>query len=169
MAKQQKAKKDFDNYQSGNVRANWKEETEQMDEGNMPRNVIRAKERIKSMTPREFYQAHPGKSASDLQSMAWRHGYGKDNDVYVKKHNEGQQEDVAKEADPVVKKSLGEMMEAMKNKEPVGVKIRYTHPKKKATSVTHFTAKDAQRGEEEMSSQGYEVEKRELVYGKEST
>ena len=237
-----------------------KEEVEQMDEGGMPPSVIKHKQRIKSMSPQEFYQAHKDKSEADLKSMARRHGYGQDNKVYVDKHKKGQQnvseeveltlseskeakalyhqhhatvmdllkkvsegvkqhkaaiesdptrskdnayhyghvgdmknyknqlEDMHQqitqmgeyakplmmakmneEADPVVKKSLGEMMEAMKNKEPVGVTIHYTHPEKKATSETHFTAKDAHAREKEMAGHGYKVKKRELVYGKEST
>ena len=236
------------------------EETEQIDEGGMPPSVIKHKQRIKSMSPQEFYQAHKDKSEADLKSMARRHGYGQDNKVYVDKHKKGQQnvseeveltlseskeakalyhqhhatvmdllkkvsegvkqhkaaiesdptrskdnayhyghvgdmknyknqlEDMHQqitqmgeyakplmmakmneEADPVVKKSLGEMMEAMKNKEPVGVTIHYTHPEKKATSETHFTAKDAHAREKEMAGHGYKVKKRELVYGKEST
>ena len=169
-SKKAEAAQNLKKYQDGKVRANYrKEETEQVDEGNMPRNVIAAKERIKSMTPREFYQEHQGKSASDLQSMAWRHGYGKNNDVYVKKHKEGQQESVAKEAEPAAKKSLGEMMEAMENKEPVGVELHFTSndPEQKPFRVTHFTAKNA-RDEEERAPKGYKV-KRRLVYGKEST
>ena len=143
-----------------------REEVEQVDEGGMPSSVIKHKQRIKAMSDQEFYQDHKGKSSSDLKSMARRHGYGPDNNVYVDKHKRGQQEGVAEEAEPVVKRSLGKMMEAIMNKEPVGVKIHYTHPKKKPTHVIHFTAKDAHAGEKEMSGQGYKVKKRELVYGK---
>ena len=156
------------------------EETEQVDEGGMPSSVIKHKERIKAMSDQEFYQDHKGKSEDDLKSMARRHGYGPDNNVYVDKHKRGQQEGVAEEAEPVVKRSLGKMMEAIMNKEPVGVKIHYTHPEKKPTHVIYFTAKDAydgeremtgqgykvKNGEKEMTGQGYKVKKRELVYGK---
>lgn len=66
----------------------------------------------------------------------------------------------------VQKKTLGQILESMKNKEPVGVKIHYSHPTKQDTHATHFTPEDARRGEKEMSKSGYTVKKRTLVYGK---
>ena len=62
--------------------------------------------------------------------------------------------------------SLNKLIEAAYKKQPVGVKIHYTHPEKKATWAQHFSASDAASGEKEMAAQGYKVKKRELIYGK---
>jgi hypothetical protein len=62
--------------------------------------------------------------------------------------------------------SLSKLLETSYKKQPVGVKIHYTHPEKKATWAQHFSASDAASGEKEMAAQGYKVKKRELIYGK---
>lgn len=62
--------------------------------------------------------------------------------------------------------SLSKIVEAAYKRQPVGVKIHYTHPEKKATYAQHFSASDAASGEKEMAAQGYKVKKRELMYGK---
>jgi len=69
---------------------------------------------------------------------------------------------------PAAKKTLGEMMEAMKLKDPVGVELHFTSndPELKPYRVIHFTAKNA-HDEEKRAPKGYKV-KRKLVYGKES-
>jgi len=77
-------------------------------------------------------------------------------------------EEVEEEQAPLFERtgSLSKIVEAAYKKQPVGVKIHYTHPEKKATWAQHFSAQDAASGEKEMAAQGYKVKKRELIYGK---
>jgi hypothetical protein len=63
-------------------RKNMKEE--QIDEGGMPASVIKHKQKLASMSPDELKKKFAGKSEEHLKSMARRHGYGKDSDVYSK-------------------------------------------------------------------------------------
>ena len=60
-----------------------KEET-QINEGGMPASVIKHKQKLASMSPEELKKKFAGKSEEHLKSMARRHGYGKDSDVYSK-------------------------------------------------------------------------------------
>ena len=64
--------------------------SKQIDEGGMPASVIKHKQKLANMTPEELKQKFAGKSEEHLKSMARRHGYGKDSDVYSKhvKENE---------------------------------------------------------------------------------
>jgi hypothetical protein len=59
-------------------------------EGNMPQSVIRSKQKYADMSDQEFHAAHKDKSEDTLRSMARRHGYGQDSNVYVNKHKKGQ-------------------------------------------------------------------------------
>jgi hypothetical protein len=55
-----------------------------MKESRMPASVIAHKQKLASMTPEQLKAKFAGKSKEQLQSMARRHGYGKDSDVYSK-------------------------------------------------------------------------------------
>jgi hypothetical protein len=59
-------------------------EEEQMEEGRMPASVIKHKQKLANMTPDELKKKFAGKSEEHLRSMARRHGYGPDSDVYSK-------------------------------------------------------------------------------------
>lgn len=64
-----------------------KEEVE-LEEG-MPSSVAKSKQKYADMSDNEFAEKHAGKSETELKAMAWRHGYGKDSDVYVNKAKKG--------------------------------------------------------------------------------
>lgn len=54
-------------------------------EGGMPSSVIKSKQRLADMSDDEFRSKYGSKSEKTLQQMAWRHGYGKMSDHYVKR------------------------------------------------------------------------------------
>jgi hypothetical protein len=56
----------------------------ELDEGRMPASVIKHKQKLASMSPDDLKKKFAGKSEQELKSMAHRHGYGKDSDVYSK-------------------------------------------------------------------------------------
>jgi hypothetical protein len=56
---------------------------ESLDES-MPSSIIKNKEKIRMMSPAEKREHFKGKSVESLKQMSWRHGYGKDSDVYSK-------------------------------------------------------------------------------------
>jgi hypothetical protein len=70
-------------------------EEEQIDEGGMPASVIKHKQKLASMSPDELKQKFAGKSEEHLKSMARRHGYGKDSDVYSKHGSEKKLDEVS--------------------------------------------------------------------------
>jgi hypothetical protein len=55
-----------------------------MDEGRMPASVIKHKQKLAGMSDEEKKAKFAGKSEVELKSMARRHGYGADSDVYSK-------------------------------------------------------------------------------------
>jgi len=66
--------------------------TEGLEEaGGMPSSVVKSKQRNADLSDKDFADAHKGKSDADLQSMAWRHGYGKGSSYYVDKRKKGRQ------------------------------------------------------------------------------
>lgn len=76
------------------------EEVEQVDEAGMSASTIKHKTNISKMRPEEFAN-HPHynkMSDKELQSMAWRHGYGgpgtSGHDYYVNKRKKGMNEEV---------------------------------------------------------------------------
>jgi hypothetical protein len=76
------------------------EEVEQVDEAGMSASTIKHKTNISKMSPEEFAN-HPHynkMSDKELQSMAWRHGYGgpgtSGHDYYVNKRKKGMNEEV---------------------------------------------------------------------------
>ena len=54
-------------------------------EGGMPSSVIARKQKIAYMSDKEFADMYGHKSEEELRQMAWRHGYGKMSDHYVKR------------------------------------------------------------------------------------
>jgi hypothetical protein len=56
----------------------------ELDEGRMPASVIKHKQKLASMSPDDLKKKFAGKSEQELKSMARRHGYGPDSDVYSK-------------------------------------------------------------------------------------
>jgi hypothetical protein len=94
------------------------EEVEQVDEAGMSASTIKHKTNISKMSPEEFAN-HPHynkMSDKELQSMAWRHGYGgpgtSGHDYYVNKRKKGMNEEVeqvdeaSKEDDDKVKEYI---------------------------------------------------------------
>jgi hypothetical protein len=59
-------------------------EEETVEEGRMPASVIDHKQKLASMSPEELKKKFAGKSEEQLKSMARRHGYGPDSNVYSK-------------------------------------------------------------------------------------
>jgi hypothetical protein len=53
-------------------------------ESAMPASVIKAKEKIRSMSDAEKKEFFKGKTKEQLQKQAWRHGYGQNSNVYSK-------------------------------------------------------------------------------------
>ena len=58
-------------------------------EGGMPASVIKSKTRYAEMTDEELAKTLSNKSEEELRQMAWRHGYGKMSDHYVKRVAKG--------------------------------------------------------------------------------
>ena len=87
-----------------------------LDETRMPASVIAHKQKLASMSPEELKKKFAGKSEEHLKSMARRHGYGKDSDVYSKHVKE----DNLDEGMAPIKKSYG--MRKMKKKVSTQVK-----------------------------------------------
>jgi len=89
-----------------------------LDEGEMPSSVIKAKQKLANMSDSEFAEKHKDKSDADLQAMAWRHGYGKGSNFYVDKKNKRskteQNEEVEKEINNDVKDKLRSMTDKQK-------------------------------------------------------
>lgn len=55
----------------------------------MPSSVIKSKQKYAEMSDKDFADKHGSKSETELKAMAWRHGYGKDSNVYVNKVKKG--------------------------------------------------------------------------------
>ena len=91
-------------------------EEETMEEGRMPASVIKHKQKLASMSPDDLKKKFAGKTEQELKSMARRHGYGKDSDVYSKHVKE----ETVDEAMGSVKKSYA--MKKMKKKVSTQVK-----------------------------------------------
>jgi len=68
-----------------------------MEEGRMPASVIKHKQKLDNMTPDELKKKFAGKSEQELKSMARRHGYGPDSDVYSKHVTVKEESDAADE------------------------------------------------------------------------
>lgn len=58
-------------------------------ESRMPAGVIKAKTRMSQMTDAELASKYGDRSEEELRQMAWRHGYGKMSDHYVKRVAKG--------------------------------------------------------------------------------
>jgi hypothetical protein len=88
----------------------------ELDEGRMPASVIKHKQKLASMSPDDLKKKFAGKTEQELKSMARRHGYGKDSDVYSKHVKE----ETVDEAMGSIKKSYA--MKKMKKKVSTQVK-----------------------------------------------
>lgn len=60
----------------------------ELEEG-MPSSVIKSKQKYAEMSDKDFADKHGSKSETELKAMAWRHGYGKDSNIYVNKAKKG--------------------------------------------------------------------------------
>ena len=62
-----------------------KEEILNIKEAGMPSSVIKYKQRLDGMSAEELLAELGDKTEEKLKAMAWRHGYGKGSDHYVKR------------------------------------------------------------------------------------
>ena len=112
-----------------------KEET-QIDEGGMPASVIAHKQKLASMSDKEFAEKHGHKTEKQLRDMGARHGYGFDkatktgSDHYVKRVSSAKQVD---EAMGSIKKTYA--MRKMKKKVNTQVKQGLGIGKEKTSTV----------------------------------
>ena len=71
-----------------------------LNEAGMPSSVIKHKQKLADMTDKELADSHLGdKSEEKLRQMAWRHGYGKMSDHYVKRVKRGKKKDLEEKKD----------------------------------------------------------------------
>jgi hypothetical protein len=67
----------------------------ELEEGRMPASVIAHKQKLANMSPDDLKKKFAGKTEQELKSMARRHGYGKDSDVYSKHGSEKKLDEVS--------------------------------------------------------------------------
>ena len=61
-----------------------------LNEAGMPSSVIKHKQKLADMTDKELADSYLGDMSEEkLRQMAWRHGYGKMSDHYVKRVKRG--------------------------------------------------------------------------------
>ena len=79
--------------------SSWVKHVEQMlgnmSEGGMPSSIVRVKEKIRFMTDAEKKEYFKGKTEEQLRQMAWRHGYGRNSNMYSKYATDGVAEDAS--------------------------------------------------------------------------
>lgn len=81
-------RKYYDSYNKPYYKESEVDEAE-IEEGGMPASVIKSKTRYAEMTDEELAKTLANKSEEELRQMAWRHGYGKMSDHYVKRVAKG--------------------------------------------------------------------------------